>query len=124
MWIASVLVAASSVLSQIPVVEHYYHNSAKKYITLLLLIVMSLSFGGYQANAVLFGIDQLQDASTDEISSFITWYVSTYFSSGLVIKLIYICLREAYNSLLPEFLVCFWLTTMVVLALFCARIFF
>ena len=70
MWIVSVLVGASSVLSQIPVVERYYHDSAKKYITLLLLIVMSLSFGGYQANAVLFGIDQLQDASTDEISSF------------------------------------------------------
>ena len=34
MWIASVLVAASSVLSQLPVVEHYYHNSAKKYVTI------------------------------------------------------------------------------------------
>ena len=106
MCIASVLVIASSILSQISAIEHYYHDSANKYITMLLLIVMCINFGGYQANAVLFGIDQLQDASTDEISSFITWYVSTYFSSGLVIKFIYICLGEAYNSLLPEFLVC------------------
>ena len=123
MWIASVLVTASSVLSQIPAIKRYYHDSANKYITMLLLIVMCLSFGGYQANAVLFGIDQLQDASTDEITSFITWYVSTYFSSGLVIKFIYICLGEAYNSLLPEFLVCICLTIMAVLTLLCDRIF-
>ena len=123
MWIASVLVAASSVLSQLPVVEHYYHNSAKKCITMVLLIVMSLAFGGYQANVVLFGIDQLQDASTDEITSFISWYVSTYFSSGLVIKFIYICLGEAYDSLLPEFLVCICLTIVVVLTLLCNQIF-
>ena len=123
MWIASVLVVASSVFSQLPVVEYYYDNSAKKYITILLLIVMSLSFGGYQANVVLFGIDQLQDASTDEITSFISWCVSTYFSSGLVIKFIYMCLGEAYNSLLPEFLVCICLTVMAVLTLFCDRIF-
>ena len=123
MWIASVLVAASSVLSQLPVVEHYYHNTTKKGITMLLLIVMSLAFGGYQANVVLFGIDQLQDASTDEITSLITWYVSTYFSSGLVIKFIYICLGEAYNSLLQEFLVCICLTVMVVMTLLCDQIF-
>ena len=119
MWIASVLVAASSVLSQLPVVEHYYHNSAKKYITMLLLIVMSLAFGGYSANVVLFGIDQLQDASTDEITSFISWYIFTYFSSGMIIEFIYICLGEAYNSLLPEFLVCICLTIMIVLTLLC-----
>ena len=123
MWMASVLVVASSVLSQLPVIEHYYHNNTKDCVTMLLLIVMSLSFGGYQANVVLFGIDQLQDASTDEITSFISWYVSTYFSSGLVIKLIYICLGEAYDSLLPEFLVCVCLTIMVVLALLCNQIF-
>ena len=123
MWIASVLVTASSVLSQMPAIERYYHDSANKYITMLLLIVMCLSFGGYQANAVLFGIDQLQDASTDEITSYITWYVSTYFSSGLVIKFIYICLGEAYNTLLPEFLVCICLTIMAVLTLLCDRIF-
>ena len=123
MWIASVLVATTSVLSQISAIERYYHDSANKYITMLLLIVMTLAFGGYQANAVLFGIDQLQDASTDEITSFISWYVFTYFSSGLVIKFIYICLGEAYNSLLPEFLVCICLTIMAVLTLSCDQIF-
>ena len=124
MWIASVLVAASSVLSQISVVEHYnYHDSANKYVTMLLLIVMCLGSGGYQANAFLFGIDQLQDASTDEITSFISWYISTYFSSGLVIKFIYICLGEAYNSFLPQFLVCICLTILALLTLLCDRIF-
>ena len=123
MWIASVLVTASSVLSQLPVVERYYHNSAKKYTTMLLLIVMSLGLGGFQANAVLFGIDQLQDASTDEITSFISWYVFTYFSSGMIIEFIYICLGKMYNDLLPEFLICICLTIMAVLTLSCDRIF-
>jgi peptide/histidine transporter 3/4 len=122
MWIASVLVVASSVLSQLPAVEHYYHSSTKKGITMMLLIVMSLGFGGYQANVVLFGIDQLQDASTDEITSFIMWYVFTYFSSGMIIKFVYICLGEAYNSLLQEFLVCICLTITVVLTFLCNRI--
>ena len=123
MWIASVLVAASSVLSQLPVVEHYYHNSVKKYVIMLLLIVMSLAFGGYSANDVLFGIDQLQDASTDEITSFISWYIFTYFSSGMIIEFIYICLGKVYNSLLAEFLVCVCLTIMAVLTLLYDRIF-
>ena len=123
MWIASVLVVASSVLSQLPVVEHYYHNSIYKYINVLLLIVISIGFGGYQANVVLFGIDQLQDASTDEITSFISWYMCTYFSSGLVVKFIYTCLGEAYNDLLQELLICICLTIMVVLTLLCDQIF-
>ena len=85
MWIASVLVVASSVLSQL--VESYYSIN-NKYITIVLFIIVSIGFGGYQANIVLFGIDQLQDASTDEITSFITWYLYTFFSGGVVIHFI------------------------------------
>ncbi len=80
MWIASVLVVASSVLSQF--VESYY-NIKNNYINAVLLFIMSLALGGYQANVVLFGIDQLQDASTDEITSFISWYLFTYFGGGM-----------------------------------------
>ena len=45
--------------------------------------MVCIGCGGYQANAVLFGLDQLQDASTDEITTFIIWYVWTAICSSL-----------------------------------------
>ena len=112
MWIASVLVVASSVLSQL--VESYYSIN-NNCITIVLFTIMSIGYGGYQANIVLFGIDQLQDASTDEITSFITWYVYTFFSGGVVMHFIDSCLHEAYGGLLEEFLICICLTVVVIL---------
>ena len=114
MWIASVLLVASSILSQL--VESYYsiHN---KHITVVLLLVMSIGFGGYQANIILFGIDQLQDASTDEITSFISWYLCSYFSGGIIISFVAFCLGGVYDGLLDEFLICVFLTIVVILTL-------
>ena len=114
MWIASVLLVASSILSQL--VESYYSIN-NKYITVMLLLIMSVGFGGYQANIVLFGIDQLQDASTDEITSFISWYLCTYFSGGIIIFFVVFCLGGAYGGLLEEFLICICLTIVVILTL-------
>ena len=114
MWIASVLLVASSILSQL--VESYYsiHN---KHITVVLLLVMSIGFGGYQANIILFGIDQLQDASTDEITSFISWYLCSCFSGGIIISFVAFCLGGVYDGLLDEFLICVFLTIVVILTL-------
>ena len=113
MWIASVLLVASSVLSQL--VESYY--SINNYITIVLFLIMSVGFGGYQANIILFGIDQLQDASTDEITSFISWYLCLYFSGGIIISFVAFCLGGAYDGLLDEFLICVFLTIVVILTL-------
>ena len=112
MWITSVLVVASSVLSQL--VESYYSIN-NKYVTIVLLLIMSVGFGGYQANIILLGIDQLQDASTDEITSFISWCLCSYFSGGITIFFVDICLGGAYGRLLEEFLVCVCLTVVVIL---------
>ena len=38
-----------------------------------------------------FGLDQLQDASTTEITAFIHWYVWTYVSSRAVFQLTRTC---------------------------------
>ena len=110
MWIASVLLVASSVLSQL--VESYY--SINNYITIVLFLIMSVGFGGYQANIILFGIDQLQDASTDEITSFISWYLCSYFSGGIIISFVVFCLGGAYDGLLDEFLICISLTVVII----------
>ena len=70
-----------------------------KYIAVVLLLVMSIAFGGYQANIILFGIDQLQDASTDEITSFISWYWFMYVSGWVIVHFIDFVFD---NSLLKE----------------------
>ena len=67
MWVASMLATASSVVAQLV--------NITKNIALLLHIIMAIGFGGYQANVIQFGTDQLHDASTDEITSFISWYM-------------------------------------------------
>ena len=111
MWIASVLLVASSVLSQL--VDGYYSIN-NKYILIVLLLIMSIGYGGYQANIILFGIDQLQDTSTDEITSFISWYLCSYFSGGIIISFVDICLGGAYGRLLEEFLICVSLTVVII----------
>ena len=53
----------------------------------VLWTIVALEFGGFQANIILFG-RFMHDASTNEITSFILWYVWAYYSSGLVVYLI------------------------------------
>ena len=67
MWTAMVLATVSSVTAQL--VDGYYHVSIK--VQVVLLVVVAGGFGGFQANIIQFGIDQLYDASTTEIKSFI-----------------------------------------------------
>ena len=91
MWVASMLATASSVVTQLV--------NVTKNIALVLHIIMAIGFGGYQANVIQFGTDQLHDASTDEITSFIIWYVWTYFSSGIVLDFAYKCTSKEYHIL-------------------------
>ena len=120
MWIASVLVVASSILSQF-VKSYYYIN--KQYISAVLLIIICIAFGSYQANIVLFGIDQLQDASTDEITSFISWYMWSWFGGTAVNYAIDSYLSGKYGGLLEEFTIFICLTLVVCLALIFNRVF-
>ncbi len=91
----------------------------------MLLILICIAFGGYQANIVLFGIDQLQDASTDEITSFISWYniICTWFSSMAINYFIDMYLSGKYGILLQKFAICIYLTLMVILAIAFDRVF-
>ncbi len=72
---------------------------------------------------MIFGIDQLQDASTDEITSFISLYVCTWFSGMVLNYLIDLCLGRRYGGLLHEFPICICLTLMIILAIALTRVF-
>ena len=86
MWVAFILATASSVVAQF--VESY--NSINRYTSGVLMVTSVIGFAGFQDNVIQFGIDQLHDASTSEITSFISWYIwcaySSYFAIDSTIK--------------------------------------
>ena len=106
MWAALMLATLSSVL---PTVMNSYTNSIHSYVNGVLWTIIAIGFGGFQANIIQFGIDQLHDASTNEIASFIHWYVWTYFCSGLVVNIILGCLPNEY-CLLGNLIICIYLS--------------
>ena len=63
-----------------------------------LTIVLCLAIGAFQVNILQFSTDQLRDASSEEIVSFIIWYVWTYFTSKGVVQLL-ACTNKDYNKL-------------------------
>ena len=120
-WMASVLIVASSVLSQF--VESYSHIN-NRYIITVLLFIVCIACGAYQANIILYGIDQLQDASTEEITSFISWYMCTWYGSEAIHHITHLYLSTMYyGRLLEEFTTCICLTLMVISALAFDKVF-
>ena len=114
-WIATVLATVSSVIAQL--VDGY--SSTNKKVQLLLNVFMAIGLGGYQANILQFGMDQLHDASTTEIMAFIIWYVWTLISSGIMLDFISACLSEQYIAI-SSLLLCVNLT-LALSSLFCCN---
>ena len=81
MWMSSVLLTADAVMGGLVV----SYKIVNKYITMVLLIPLGIGYGGFQAIIVQLGVDQLTDASTSEIKSFVSLYVWT-----LILSLIHI----------------------------------
>ena len=81
MWIGSFLSACSLVIAKLNMVYGYRGD---RWVSLFSKLVMGIGFGLFQSNIIQFGIDQLSDASSTEITSFITCYTLTLFISGFV----------------------------------------
>ncbi len=62
-------------------------------------LVVAVALGGFQANIVQFGIDQLFDASSVQIMKFISWYVWLYFFCNVVLQIVQGCLCKGSKSL-------------------------
>ena len=109
MWIASMLATIN--LAVASVLENDYKIT--KIVTIATGSVMAIGFGGYQANVIQFGLDQLQDTSITEITAFISWYCWTYFSSSVIMEMAHTCMKQEY-LLLGHLLVC--VSTSIVIA--------
>ena len=57
-----------------------YKNHIRDPVIYFLTVIVAVGFGGFQSNIVQLGIDQLTDASTVEIRSFITWYTPVSYT--------------------------------------------
>ena len=93
MWIFYALVSANAVVEHL--VEGY--ETTSYVINNVLMTVVIIALAAFQANIIQFGIDQLHDASTDEITSFIVWYIWTCYASGLVVQLTFKCVPSGYR---------------------------
>ena len=109
MWISSLAMTLSSVLAH--TIEPY--DGIHKKLSLVFVSVMGVGFCGFQANVVQFGVDQLLDASTIEITSFIAWYAGSYLGGRFAIDFVLSCTRD-YTALFGPLLISFNLSLVMV----------
>ena len=114
MWSASVLLTLSAVLAKFINV----YDMANEKIMTVLLVVLAIGLGAYLTSIVQFGLDQLSDASTLELKSFIIWYVCTFLSGSTLMFFFSSCVNEQYRIFLI-LLSCFCLSLALVLLLLC-----
>jgi peptide/histidine transporter 3/4 len=107
MWISVILATTSSVVAEI--VGSY--DSISRYVSAALMVTGVIGFGGFQANNIQFGIDQLCDASTTEITAYICWYIWCGYSSEFLVDCtlhVLSCIDlQTYNiDILGSFVIC------------------
>ena len=111
MWLLMIAITVSAVVGQVS--EIYYHYD-KYIVQTSLFCLISIGLGAFQSNIIQFGLDQLHDASTTEIKSFIVWYVNSLITTGFVVEFNFLCLTTQ-NRLYLSLLLCVCLTLALLL---------
>ena len=93
-WSSSVFLTISSVVAEL---VYGYEYSGSNIVDAILLIVMEIGLVGFISNILQFSIDQLPDASTEEIVSFIRWMAWTVFSSAIALNYSLFCVEKKYQ---------------------------
>ena len=91
-----IAITVSAVVGQLS--EIYYHYD-KHIVQTSLLCLISIGLGAFQSNIIQFGLDQLHDASTDEIKSFIVWYVNSLITTRFIAEFNFLCLTTQRSSI-------------------------
>ena len=118
MWICALLLTVSFIVTQL--VESY--RNSQQYIQVALLAFLGTGFAGFQANIIQFGVDQLIDASTTEIISFVHWYTWVVVSSR-VVYLLTTCTCPQYNcKLIVPLLLCMSISIVLCLIFLCKNL--
>ena len=88
MWLGAMLNGVSLVIGM---VVAPYREHGDPWVSLICRVVLGAGFGAFQVNIIQFGIDQLSEASSTEITSFISWYTLTIFACGVTMQFITSC---------------------------------
>ena len=119
MWTSALLLTVSLIVTQL--VESY--RNSQQCIQVALLTFLGIGYAGFQANIIQFGVDQLIDASTTEIISFVHWYTWVVASSG-VLHLLTTCTCIQYNcKLVVPLLLCMSISIVLCLIFLCKNSF-
>ena len=110
MWISSLLLTASLIILQ----SLDLHNLSK--VLHLFLLPLGVGYSSFQANVIQFGVDQLCDASSTEIKTFVTWYTWTLMSSIATMTTACLYISDEYKLLVP-LLMCLQLTLAISLGI-------
>ena len=114
MWISSLLITVGLVILQLLDIHEVTYLNCQKALAVL-LVPLGIGFGGYQANIIQFGADQLYDSSSDEIMAFVTWYSWTIICSGSILTAIvtYVNQLSVEYNVIVSLLICINLTLAV-----------
>ena len=115
MWIAAVIATTSSV------VAHLYesYDGFHSHLVDVALFAMAVGLGGFQTSIIQFGLDQLHDASTSEIKSFIVWFVWSAFCQGIPMDFGFACLNNRASRIYKLLFVCINLSLATILDYSC-----
>ena len=83
MWTGAIFIMAGEIFAN---VNGTYNKAIKVYVIYAMFAVMAMGLGAFQSNIIQLGVDQLTDASSTEITSFITWYVLILYASGITLQ--------------------------------------
>ena len=109
MWSSCMLLTMNTVVAKM--VNYYKHSAIFE---VAMFVLMEVGLVGYISNIIQFSMDQLPDASTEAIVSFIRWITWTFFSSGATLNYALFCVDKKYE-LIGLFVVCTSLTLAVCL---------
>lgn len=96
MWVCAILAAIGESVAYF---SESYDNHVRKWLLLCVCGVMIVVLGGFLSNILNLTIDQLIDASANEISSLILWYVLVICASDLAVHLVTDCVATDYKTL-------------------------
>ena len=115
MWISALLLTIGQLVLQSVSVSNTATLDFHKYLAIL-AFPLAISFIAFQANIIQFGVDQLYDASSGEIKTFVMWYTWGILNSGLVVNTISMYASDKFK-ILASLLMCLNLTVAVSLNL-------
>ena len=87
----------------------------------ILYAVGLIGFAGFQANSLQFGLDQFIDASTSDISSYISWYIWSFHLSTCLVLLSQICFCGVYSKLWSFLLFPFFFSLSLLMEVFLSK---